>query len=306
MRNNKSQGKRPQRKLRADHIRSYQITKPTILLDFLFTVMNDKSKNTVKSLLKHKHIAINGAPTTQFDTPLNPGDEISINFDRPFRVFKSSKMRIMFEDDYIIVIDKTSGLLSMGTDRDKENTAYYLLSDYVKRQDPRNKIFIVHRLDRETSGVMLFAKTANAQTILQRDWDNMVLDRKYYAIVEGTPEKPVGELRSYLAENNAMNVYSTNEHDGKLAITQYRVEKTKGRYSLVELTLLTGRKNQIRVHMSEFGFPVAGDKKYGARTSPAKRLMLHASKLQFVHPMTRENMTFETPLPAKFKMVMEL
>ena len=212
----------------------------------------------------------------------------------------------MFEDDYIIVIDKSSGLLSMGTDRDKEKTAYYILSDYLKKQDPRNKIFIVHRLDRETSGVMLFAKTANAQTILQRDWDNMVLDRKYHAIIEGTPEKETGELRSYLAENNAMNVYSTDPEAGKLAITQYKVAKSKGRYSLVELTLLTGRKNQIRVHMSEFGFPVAGDKKYGARTNPGKRRMLHASKLQFVHPMTRENLTFETPIPAKFKMVMEL
>ncbi len=306
MRNNNSQAKRPTRKLKEDLIRNYRSSEQTTLLEFLFAILKDKSKNTVKSLLKHKHIAINGNPTTQFDTPINPEDEISINFDRPFRVFKNSKLRIMFEDDYIIVIDKSSGLLSMGTDRDKEKTAYYILSDYLKKQDPRNKIFIVHRLDRETSGVMLFAKTANAQTILQRDWDNMVLDRKYHAIIEGTPEKETGELRSYLAENNAMNVYSTDPEAGKLAITQYKVAKSKGRYSLVELTLLTGRKNQIRVHMSEFGFPVAGDKKYGARTNPGKRLMLHASKLQFVHPMTRENLTFETPIPAKFKMVMEL
>ena len=134
----------------------------------------------------------------------------------------------------------------------------------------------------------------------------MVLDRKYCAVIEGTPEKQTGELRSYLAENNAMNVYSTNDVEGKLAITQYKTLKSKGRYSLVELTLLTGRKNQIRVHMSEFGFPVAGDKKYGARTNPAKRLMLHALKIQFVHPITRENLTFETPIPSKFKMVMEL
>ena len=147
----------------------------------------------------------------------------------------------------------------MGTDREKEQTAYRILSEYVKKDDMRNRIFIVHRLDRETSGVMLFAKTANAQTILQRDWDNMVLDRKYCAIIEGVPEKTSGELRSYLAENNAMNVYSTNPEEGRLAITQYKVIKSKGRYSMVELTLLTGRKNQIRVHMSEFGFPIRSE-----------------------------------------------
>lgn len=289
-----------------DLIRNYRVNEPTTLLEFISSVLKDKSRTAIKSLLKYKHFAINGSPNTQFDAPLNPNDEVSVNFDRPFRVFKSNKLRIMFEDDYLIVIDKTAGLLSMGTDREKEQTAYRILSEYVKKDDMRNRIFIVHRLDRETSGVMLFAKTANAQTILQRDWDNMVLDRKYCAIIEGVPEKTSGELRSYLAENNAMNVYSTNPEEGRLAITQYKVIKSKGRYSMVELTLLTGRKNQIRVHMSEFGFPIAGDKKYGARTSPAKRLMLHAMKLQFVHPMTRENLIFETPIPSKFKMVMEL
>lgn len=297
-------GKPAPRSGKTDFIRNYRPEKEGILMTFLVDTLKDKSRTTIKSLLAHRQVAVNGRPITQFDTPVHPTDEVSVNFDRPFNVFRHPMLRIVFEDEHLIVVDKAAGLLSMGTDRDKEKTAYRILSDYVKKGDLRNKIFIVHRLDRETSGLLMFAKTPIAQTRLQSDWDNAVLDRRYVAIVEGTPEKTSGELRSYLAENSAMHVYSTDPEQGKLAITRYNVLQSKGRYSMVELELLTGRKNQIRVHMTEFGFPIAGDKKYGAQTNPGRRLMLHASRLQFVHPMTRENLLFETSLPAKFKMVM--
>ena len=300
---NKPSGKAAPRKGKTDFIRHYRPQEDMILMNFLTATLKDKSRTTIKSLLAHRQVAINGRPVTQFDTPVHPSDEISINFDRPFNVFRHPMLRIVFEDDYLIIVDKAAGLLSMGTDRDKEKTAYRILSDYVKRGDLRNKIFIVHRLDRETSGLLMFAKTPMAQTKMQSDWDNAVLERKYVALIEGRPEKSSGELRSYLAENAAMNVYSTDPEHGKLAITRYNVLNSKGKYSLVELELLTGRKNQIRVHMQEFGYPVAGDKKYGAQTNPGRRLMLHASKLQFIHPITRENLVFETPIPSKFKVI---
>jgi 23S rRNA pseudouridine1911/1915/1917 synthase len=299
----RTQNKPASRRGKPDMIRHYHPAKECTLMAFLIETLKDKSRTTIKSYLAHRQVAVNGRPTTQFDTPLHPTDEVSINFDRQFNYFKHPMLHIVYEDDQIIVVDKAAGLLSVGTDRDKDKTAYRILSDYVKRSDLRNKIFVVHRLDRETSGLMMFAKTPQAQTRLQQDWDNAVLDRRYLAVVEGRPEKESGELRSYLAENSAMNVYSTDPENGKLAITRYRVLQSRGRYSLVELELLTGRKNQIRVHMQEFGYPVAGDKKYGAHTNPARRLMLHACKLQFVHPMTKENMLFETPVPAKFKMM---
>lgn len=305
-RSSSNKGARPSggRSGKPDFIRSYRPATSQPLLLFLTETLKDKSRTTIKSLLAHRQVAINGRPVTQFDTPVHPSDEISINFDRPFNVFRHPQLRIVFEDDSLIVVDKAAGLLSMGTDTQKEKTAYRILADYVKRDNPRNKIFILHRLDRETSGLMMFAKTLSVQTKMQGDWDNAVLERKYVAVVEGQPEKESGELSSYLAENSAMNVYSTDPEHGKLAVTRYRLLRARGRYSLMELELLTGRKNQIRVHMKEFGIPVAGDKKYGARTNPANRLMLHATKLQFVHPVTRENLVFETGLPAKFKLVM--
>ena len=303
-RNTRNDGKGAAPRRKEDLIRHYYPKNDEMLLSFLISVLKDKSRTTIKSLLAHKQVAINGRAVTQFDTPVHPTDEVSINFSRAFNFFKHPMMRIVYEDPDLIVVDKAAGLLSMGTDTIKEKTAYRILSEYVKRHDMRNRIFIVHRLDRDTSGLMLFAKNPKVQTKLQADWDQAVLERRYVAVVEGTPEKEKGELRSYLAENSAMNVYSTTPDKGKLAITQFFVRKTKGRYTLVDLELLTGRKNQIRVHMQEFGHPVAGDKKYGAKTNPMRRMMLHAAKLRFVHPITKENLVFETSLPAKFKMIM--
>ena len=189
----------------------------------------------------------------------------------------------------------------MGTDKKNEGTAYWLLRDYVKRTDPRNKIFIVHRLDQHTSGLMMFAKNPQAKEAMQHNWNNMVLERKYIAIVEGRLDPPEGRYSSYLAENVAHEVYSVKDPaQGKLAVTSYRTLRSRNGYSMVEVQLETGRKNQIRVHMKDLGHPIAGDRRYGAKTSPAHRLCLHAQTLRFVHPVTRRDMNFTCALPAGF------
>ncbi len=271
------------------------------LLDFLIAAMPDRKRTTVKDFLKHNQVMVGSAVTRQWDTPLSRGTVVKVNTSREFQTFRNSRLHIVYEDDDIIVVNKGYGLLSMGTDKKSEGTAYWILREYVKRVDPRNKIFIVHRLDQHTSGLMLFAKNIEAKEALQHNWNNMVLERCYAAIVEGQPDPAEGTVTSYLAENSAHEVYSTkNPNEGKLAITRYRTVKTRGRYSLMELQLDTGRKNQIRVHLKDLGFPIVGDRRYGAGTSPIHRLALHAQTLRFIHPITRREMNFTSRLPMEF------
>lgn len=289
------------RRFHPDVIETYIPQAETTLLQFLFEAMPHRKRTTVKELLKHNQIAVNGVPVTQFDAPLRGGDTVQVNLTREFRVFYHRRMQLVYEDDDIIVVNKGYGLLSMGTDKIKDGTAYSIVRDYVKWQDPRNKVFIVHRLDRDTSGLMMFAKNEAAKETMQHNWNNMVLNRKYLAVVEGTVEQNEGVVRSYLAETSQYEVYSTeNPDEGQLAVTRYRTLKNKNGYTLLEVELDTGRKNQIRVHMKDIGHPIAGDRKYGAKSSPIRRLALHAQTLRFVHPVTRKEMAFETPVPASF------
>ena len=284
-----------------DVIEKYSVTAPSTLLEYLLQVMPQRKRTNVKELLKHNQVAVNGMPVTQFDAPLAEGDEVKVNLTREFKVFYHRRLKIVYEDDDIIVVNKGYGLLSMGNDKVKDGTAYSILRDYVKWGDPRNKIFIVHRLDRDTSGLMVFAKNVEAKEALQHNWNNMVLERKYLAVVEGTPEPPQGTVKSYLTENSQFEVYSTNDPaQGKLAVTRYSTLKSRGKYALLEVELDTGRKNQIRVHMKDLGHPIAGDRKYGADSSPIHRLALHARTLRFVHPISRKEMSFTTPIPASF------
>ncbi len=278
---------------------------PLQLLSYLISVLTDQKRTSVKEMLKHNQVLVNGQIATQHNTALNPGDVVKVNFTREFRVFRHRRMQIVYEDDDIIVAHKGYGLLSMGTGREQhtqEETAYSILREYVKWQNPRNKIFIVHRLDRDTSGLMLFAKTVEAKESLQHNWNNMVLQRKYVALVEGTPDPAEGTVRSYLKENSKHEVYSVKEpaDDAQLAVTRYRTLRSGGGYSLMEVELDTGRKNQIRVHMKDLGHPIAGDRRYGASRSPLHRLALHAQTLRFVHPVTRKDMNFSTPVPPRF------
>ncbi len=211
-------------------------------------------------------------------------------------------LTILYEDYDIIVIDKPVGLLTMGTVREKEKTAYFMLNEYVKKGNPRsrNRIFIVHRLDRDTSGLLVFAKNEKAKRWLQDNWKDF--DKKYFAVVHGILQEKEGTITSYLAENKSYRVYSvTNPEKGKLSRTGYQVIKESEKYSLLEITLFTGRKNQIRVHLSEKGHPVAGDKVYGGKDKSVKRLALHSASLKILHPFTNKEMVFKTEIPPYFK-----
>lgn len=270
------------------------------LLESLRSNLPQLSRTAVKALLKYDQIRLEGTVTNQFDIPVAPGQTISINFSRPWQTLSNPRLRIVYEDDDIIVVNKGYGLLSVGTDNKKEGTAYSILRDYLKRLNPANKLFIVHRLDQHTSGLMLFAKNIKAKEAMQHNWNNMVLDRRYAAIVEGCPEPAEGVRRSRLLENAQHLMYSTDDPKGLEAVTRYKVLKSRNGYSLVDVSLDTGRKNQIRVHMHDMGTPIAGDRRYGAKTSPIHRLALHARTLRFVHPMTHKDMNFSIPLPASF------
>lgn len=218
------------------------------------------------------------------------------------------KLDILYEDDCIIVADKPSGLLTMSTGKEGEITAYSILTDYVRSarggRNTRDKgrIFIVHRLDRDTSGVIVFAKDEQTKHALQDDWNETILERKYIAAVEGTPEYEEGTVASYLKDNpKSMKVSSSwTDNGGKYSVTHFKVLRSSGQYSLVEFELETGRKNQIRVHASVIGNPVAGDRKYGSLSNPLHRLCLHASTLAFHHPRTGQLLRFDTGIPKDF------
>lgn len=282
---------------------SYKVDKECGLLAFLFNRLNDHSRTKVKSLLAHRQVKVNGNVSTQFDTPLFPGDMVNILYERQPEKFTHKMLRIIYEDDTIIVVEKKSGLLSIGTDREREKTAYHILSNYVKSQNIHNRIFIVHRLDRDTSGLMVFAKSERIKNRMQSDWDNIVLERKYVAIVEGNMPENKGVISTFLAENKGYKVFVTNSGNGEKAVTYFEVLKRNRGYSLLDVELKTGKKNQIRAHMEYIGYPVAGDKKYGAKTDPVGRLALHAWKLNFLHPETGEKLSFSTPVPAKFSAI---
>lgn len=285
---------------------TYRVNENCILIDFLTATLNDKSRTTIKSYLSHRQVAVNNIPTSQFNTPLHRGDNVTINFTKGYKVFKHRRLRIVFEDEFIIAIDKGYGLLSMATKNEKSETAYRIVSDYVKSNDPEAHIFIVHRLDRDTSGIMIFAKRQRIQEILQRNWNESVMERKYMAVVEGEISPAEGEVKSYLKENAAMLMYSTNDAaNGQLAITQYRTVASNGRFSLVEVQLQTGRKNQIRVHMHDLGHPIIGDRKYGSKCNPIGRVALHAASLRFKHPITGQMLHFESILPEKFNYIIQ-
>ena len=274
------------------------------LLVFLVQKMPGRSRSDIKSRLKHNQIMVDGEITSAFDTPVNPGSEVLINLSRSFVTLRHPRLQLVYEDDDIIVVNKGYGLLSVGIPnpaKKKIESAYDILRDYLKRKDPSNKLFVVHRLDRDTTGLMMFAKTEEAQEILRHNWNNFVLERLYVALLEGNVKDDSGIIKSHLAENSRFRVYSTeNEGEGRLAVTRYKVIKRGRGLSLVEFNIDTGRKNQIRVHASEMGHPISGDRKYGASSSRLGRLCLHARTLRFAHPITRKDMNFEAPVPQAF------
>jgi 23S rRNA pseudouridine1911/1915/1917 synthase len=279
----------------------FEVTEEVELLTFLLAKMSNKSRHNVKALLRDKQVLVNKKAVTQFNHILKPKQIVEIKDSKAPQEQRYKGLKIIFEDQYLIVIEKDEGTLSIATEKQKLHNAYSILSDHVKKEDPRNRIFVIHRLDRETSGLMMFAKSEKIQKLMQESWNATIQERTYLAVTEGAVKEAEGTIESYLVENKALTVYSiSNPNLGKHAITHYAMLKSSERNSLLKVNLETGRKNQIRVHMKDLGFPIVGDEKYGAKTDPMNRLGLHAWVLAFVHPITQEEMYFETPIPRKF------
>ena len=271
------------------------------LMPFLIAKMGGMSRSSVKSLLAHRQVSVNDKVITQFDFELKPNDSVTVNSTRGNVELSHPKLKMIFEDNDLIVVEKKEGLLSVTTGKEFETTAFSVLKNYVKRSSTQNRIYVVHRLDRETSGVLVFAKHREAQLILQENWHEIVTKRVYVAVVEGKVEKENDKIVTWLKENEkSLKIHSSDtDNGGQMAVTKYSRIKCNDDFSLLEIELETGRKNQIRVHMQDIGHPVVGDKKYGS-TKSIGRLALHARVLEFYHPMTSEPLHFETPIPKEF------
>jgi 23S rRNA pseudouridine1911/1915/1917 synthase len=281
--------------------KQFTVQEPIELLPFLLQHLNE-GRNSVKSILARGQVSVGNNTVTAYNYPLQPGMTVSVSKEKIKEKPPLIGLVILHEDEDVIVVLKEAGLLSIASDKaPDELTAYRQLMEHVRNENPRNRIFIVHRLDRDTSGVMMFAKSEEMQQKLQTTWQDTVRERTYVALVEGKVKKPEETITSWLKESKTLKMYSSPyPNDGQQAITHYRTLQTNAYFSLLEVELETGRKNQIRAHMEHIGHPVVGDKKYGSRTSPIGRLGLHAKVLTFVHPRTGQTMRFETDVPKLF------
>ena len=292
--------------------RTFKVDKEIQLLQYLIEICKGQSKTSVKAYLSHGQIQVNGQNISAFDYNLKRGDRLEI-LDKGVMVKKrrgekDTRVNIVYEDEYLIVVDKRSGLLTMSSGAPGDVTAYSLLFDYVKRMYGRDsRIFIVHRIDRETSGLIIFAKDQRTKEKMQENWNDSIISRKYAAILEGHPAEDRGTITSWLTENpKSLKVSSSPvDNGGKKAVTHYKVLESGKHFSLAEFELETGRKHQIRVHASLLGCPVTGDRRYGASDNPAGRLALHARSITFRHPATGKVLSFDTGLPNVFKSVMK-
>lgn len=295
-----------------------RVEQDCLLMDFLQAKMGGMAKASIKQLLSQRRVTVNNAIQTRHDTPIRRGEIVVIASGRGNVELRHPKLRIVYEDDALIVVEKKNGLLTVPVKADsKETTVFSILKEYVRKQSHRNTVHVVHRLDRETSGLLVFAKSPDLQEYMRTYWRQLVTKRSYVALVEGKLEKNEGKITSWLTEDSRTALVSSSPVDngGQLAITNYKVLKEsalqtdeadlKTEYSLVELNLETGRTNQIRVHMASMGHPVVGDRKYGNgnESSPIDRLCLHARVLEFIHPMTEKKVRFEAPMPKEFTRV---
>ncbi len=261
------------------------------LMKYLLKELKGYSRNNIKSLLKYKQIRVNGKAISQFNYVLNEGDTVEIS---KFR--SDDDLDVLYEDDYLIAINKPANLLSVRNARG-EHTAISLILEYLDKSNVNAKVFVLHRLDKATSGVFMVAKDEKIRNMMQDNWNEIVKVRGYYAVVEGVVSKS-GKIVSKLEENSDGYVFSS--HNGKEAITNYKVMKKGVDYSLLDVKIETGRKNQIRVHMKELGHPILGDLKYGQKSKKIKRLALHAYRLDFVHPITKKRVNIECKKPNEF------
>ncbi len=289
---------------------------PAELLPYLFKIFEGTSRTKIREYLKFKRVSVNGQTTSRHNFRLAPGDRVAVLRGRGSYSPAAPEfgVEVVYEDSDIVVIEKPPGLLTVGSETVRHRTAIKALNNYLSsraysaRLKARGKparpkmVFVVHRLDREASGLIVFAKNERAKFTLQENWHKF--QKCYFAVVEGTPAKQQGTLSSYLKENAFLKVYSSRKPDeAKFSVTRYAVARTNGQYSLLEVALETGRKHQIRVHLADLGHPIAGDKRYGAKTDPAGRLALHACRLTLFHPVTGKESVFESPVPEVFKKI---
>ena len=280
---------------------TFKVAKDAILIEFLMEKMFGISRNRAKALISNRIVLVNNAITTHPLTELKAGQVVQIDRSKRKMSFHSNELDIVYEDPYLLIIDKHPGLLSM-SNNSRQQTVQTVLNRYLEKGGGRNTSHLVHRLDRDTSGLMVYAKDVQTQQSLINGWQQLVTDRRYIALVEGELEDQRGRIQSWLTEDKRFITHSSPvDNGGKLAVTHYEVLTSSNGYSLVECELETGRKNQIRVHMADLGHPVVGDRKYGSENDPIRRLGLHAYMLCFTHPVTGKHMRFETPVPALFE-----
>ncbi len=285
---------------RLKEYKQYICDKEMPLLEYLLATLPG-SRNKIKDTLHGRGIKVNGVTTTQYDRQLKTGDRISVSNSKKNDTFKSRWVNIVYEDQYLIVIEKKPGILSMAAGHSTLNVKA-VLDDYFKRTRQKCRAHVVHRLDRDTSGLMIYAKDMDTEQILEHEWHDIVFDRRYVALVSGEMEQDSGTIANWLKDNKAYITYSSPvDNGGKYAVTHFQVLARSIHHSLVEYKLETGRKNQIRVHSADMGHPVCGDVKYGNGDSPCNRLCLHAYVLCFYHPITRRPMEFSTSIPSQFK-----
>lgn len=275
----------------------YKVSEKITILDFLFNNV-EMSHKKIKSLLKYQNILVNNKVITKYNYLLNINDMVEI---KEYKIKKHSKeLDIIYEDKNIIVVNKKAGLLTIANAKEKEKTLYHMVREYIKSTNKNDNIFIIHRLDRETSGIVMFAKSEKIKNLYQNKWNDLVISRKYAAIVEGILEQKSGTIRSYLEENEKGFVYSSNK--GKLAITDYIVKCENNNHSLLDINIKTGRKNQIRVQLKDIGHPLVGDKKYG---NGGKEMYLCAYELKITNPLTKKIDDYKINIPSKFKQIIK-
>ena len=280
---------------------TFKVLADAILIDFIMEKMHGISRNRAKALISNRVVLVNNAITTHPLAELKAGQVVQLDRSKHKKSFRSNDIDIVYEDPDLLVVDKRPGLLSMSNNT-RQQTVQTVLNYYLEKGGGRNTSHLVHRLDRDTSGLMVYAKDVQTQQSLINGWQQLVTDRRYLALVEGELESPRGRIQSWLTEDKRFITHSSPvDNGGKFAVTHYNVLEASNGYSLVECELETGRKNQIRVHMADMGHPVVGDFKYGSEIDPMRRLGLHAYMLCFTHPVTGKHLRFETPVPVLFE-----
>ena len=268
-----------------------------LLFDYLRNNIDGKSKNNIKSLLKNEVVFVNGKIVTKYNYVLCDGDIVEINKKKA-----NNNINIIYEDNDIIVIDKPSKILTISNKNEKVNTLYRMVSDYLKKE--HKKVFIIHRLDFDTSGIIMFAKSQRVQKLYQDNWNDLAKIREYTAIVNGVTDDK-GHIESYLKQTKTLLVYSSKSKDGLFAITDYEKIGGNSKYSMLKILISTGRRNQIRCHMADIGHPILGDYRYKCKINPIDRLCLHANKLEIINPITKELMVFNSNIPKEFNSIIK-